>query len=340
MKQIKKFINIRLDSAVKPRNDVCKWIFFIISTFFFLSMAQAKAINIVVTVPYLKDLVQNVTCFSPDYKTNSFISAGVDPHTFVLAPNDRIRLTQADLVIQIGAGLEPWLDKIKDNKQSHVILSEHLKFKRMDPAASPVGSPRDDKHESRDDNSLDPHIWHSPKLTEDAVILLAKTFEKINPQDKNRIEKCTKNYIDNIHSTVEKLKKQLTVIPQKNRILATNHDSLGYFAQTFDFKIYSILGLSDEEEPSLAQLKNLITTLEKQKIKAVFLETTGNSKNMQTVADNAHVKIGGKLYGDSFGEIGSHADTTLGVWQSNVNTIIQGLSEKSVTLYSAQGRDK
>jgi zinc/manganese transport system substrate-binding protein len=275
-------------------------IFFFI--FFFPHVAFAQQTHIVVTVPYLKDLIQNITCSSSSYQVLSLIPVGVDPHTFLLAPEGRINLKNADLVVKIGAGLEPWLDKLTNGKQKYVNLSQYLDLR---PA--------------------DPHIWQSPTMTKDATLALSQILARLSPQDKNKIERCTKSYIKEINSTVAQLKIELSTIPPQNKIIATNHESLGYFADAFGFKVFSILGVSDEEEPTFQQLKNLITLLQQQQIKSVFLESTGNRKNIETVAYNAHIKIGGKLYGDSFGEPSSGADTTLGLWQTNVSTLVKAL---------------
>ena len=280
------------------------------------NFAQASPLNIIVTVPYISDLVHNVTCNSSKYNVDSLIPVGVDPHTYILTPNDRIRIKNANLIIQIGAGLEHWLDKIPFEKgQNRIVFSQHLNFHKMLDT------------ESKNTNELvfDPHIWQSPKLTEEAALLLSQFLALQNPTDKNSLESCTKKYIEKIHSTVAELKKQVATIPEKNKLLATNHDALGYFADAFGFKIFSILGLSDEDEPSVEQLQSLITLLLQQHIKSVFLESTGNTKNIQTVANNAHVEVGGKLYGDSFGEKGSGADTTISMWQANTATLVKAL---------------
>lgn len=296
----------------------------LVTLFFFTSIQainrkntsqQERKLNIIVTVPYLQDLIENITCHSQQYKVSSLIPVGVDPHTFILAPDDRIRLKNADLIVQIGAGLEPWLDKIPLSQNNLIVLSKHLMFRKMD----------EDKGNSKSEFVYDPHIWQSPKLTEDAVLALAQILIEINSMDKVAINSCTRDYTSKIETTVVQLKKQIEKIPERERVIATNHDSLGYFAETFGFKIYSILGLSDEEEPSLVELTNLIMLLKQQHIKSIFLESTGNNKNIQTVSVNAHVNIGGKLYGDSFGEKGSGADTTLGMWQTNVSRIVKAL---------------
>lgn len=286
---------------------------------FFSKPVLSQQLHIVVSVPYLKDVLQNITCDSKQYQINSLIPTGLDPHTFILTPQDRFAIKKADLMIQIGAGLEPWLDKVKtDSLQNHIILTQIIKQQKKQ-----ISSQRDSKLPEQ--LATDPHIWQSPELTQRAAYSLAEILSQLNPSSRRIIEVCTKNYIDKIHLVVGKLQSQILVLPKNERILATNHDSFGYFAQAFDFKIYSILGLSDEEQPTFVQLKNLITLLQNQHIKAVFLESTGDHKNITMVAKNSKVKIGGKLYADSLGEVGSGAETTLGMWESNMLTIIKAL---------------
>lgn len=288
---------------------------FIFVILFFINKSEAQQVNIVVTIPYLQDLIENITCENNDYKINSLLSSGVDPHTFILTPSDRVLLNNANLIIQIGAGLERFLDKIKVNSgQTKMVLSQHLNLRKMQKT-----------NEKNSDFIYDPHIWQSPQLTINAAEQLTQIFVRLFPANKKNLTACSQNYIHKIQTTVKELKQQLAPLPENKKIIATNHDSLGYFAETFGFKLYSILGLSDEEEPTLFQLKNLITILQAQQIKAVFLETTGNSKNIQTVAQNAKVKIGGKLYGDSLGEKGTPANTTIGMWKANVSTIVKAL---------------
>ena len=280
----------------------------------FVETAVAKPLKVVATVPFLVDLMENTTCRHSHYEVQSLIPVGVDPHTYVLTPQDRIALKNADLVLQIGAHLEPWLGKIPmEAKQGRLVLSEHLPLRKIQSQnSSPL-------------SEFDPHIWQSPQLTQKAAQVLKGYLSLKSSQDKDFLETCTQKYLEKIQSTVVDLKKQVGTIPVQNRVIATNHDSLSYFAEAFGFQIYSILGLSDEAEPSFQQMQNLISILKQKHIKSVFLESTGQTKNMETIAENAHIAVGGKLYGDSFGTLKSGANTTLGLWQSNVSTLVKAL---------------
>ena len=289
---------------------------------FTLNSIQAKEntispdFQIVVSVPYLKDILSNITCHQYDDQIKSLIPVGVDPHTFILSPKDRALINDKSYVVEIGAGLEPWLDRISFQKDRHVILSDHLSYSVLADGK---------KIETQNHLNLDPHIWQSPRLTKQAVAILANKVSGWQPKWKNSIERCSQNYLNLIQTTEDDLKKQVISIPVQKRILVTNHDSLGYFSETYGFRIATILGLSDDEEPTMGQLNDLINMVKKEKIQAVFLETTGNIKNIETIAKNSQIKIGGKLYGDSLGEKGGGADTTIEMWKSNMKTIIQGL---------------
>lgn len=279
--------------------------------------AYGNPLTVTTSVPYLKDLVENITCQKNNDNINSIIPVGMDPHTFILTPSSRTLIQNSDIFIVVGAGLEPWLHKIKlKPTQTKIVLEKFLTLRNL------KNSEGDNKFQ------LDPHIWQSPNLTKNAVKILTQAFIKLNPENKNSYESCSARYLQDIESYVEKLKKEINLIPEKNRIIATNHDSLGYFANEFGFKIVSILGLSDEGEPSFNEFHNILQLMKKEEIHSVFLESTGGSKNIQTIAKNAHVKIGGKLYSDSFGDKGSGADTTLGMWETNMTTLVKSLQAK------------
>lgn len=259
-----------------------------------------QSILVVTTIPYLADLANNVTCGNKKILIHSIIKPGTDPHTFAISLSDRMQIEQAQIVLQIGNGFESWIDKIpKKEKQTWVNVTNAGNF--------------------------DPHIWQSPSLTKIAVQKIADGFINAKILTKDQIEVCTRSYLTKIDQTVESLKKEVQSIPKENRILATNHDSLFYFAQEFGFKLVSILGTNDEAQPTPQQIKQMIKSIKKYHAKVLFLESTGNMKNLESVSRETGVKIGGQLFGDSLGTQDSGAETTLDMWKKNMSTIIKAI---------------
>lgn len=294
-------------------------------------------IKIETTIPYLKDLVLKASCNSKSFQVDSSIPIGSNPHTFHMTPSNRIAIAKADVVISIGSGFDPWISKIQKSKnQTWLTITEGMPLKKLDSNETHIhqhkNSDKDNHHHHSEDHDhlhleYDPHIWQSPNLTKQALQKISLTLQKIHPAEEKNIEVCTQDYIKKIDSEVLKLKEDIEVIPIKNRIIATNHDALGYFASEFGFHIYSIVGLSDESAPTAAQLKKIISEVKNKNIPAVFLESTGNMRNIKTVSKETGVKIVGILYSDSLGPKGSGAETAPDMWRFNVNTIITALKK-------------
>lgn len=288
-------------------------------------------IKIETTIPYLNDLVSKATCNSKSFQVGSIISVGIDPHTFHMTPSNRLAIANADIIVSIGSGFEPWISKIeKKENQIWVNITEGMALNKLNSNEENhhVHEDKDDHHSGNHihlDN--DPHIWQSPSLTKQALQKISLILKKIRPEEKENIGTCTKEYIKVIDDTVFKLKKTIETIPIEKRVIATNHDALSYFASEFGFKIYSIVGLSDESAPTAAQLKKIILQVKNENIPSIFLESTGNMRNIKTVSEETGVKIGGTLYGDSLGPKGSGAETATEMWRSNVNTIINALNK-------------
>ena len=65
-------------------------------------------------------------------------------------------------------------------------------------------------------------------------------------------------------------------------------------------------------------------------IKAIFVETSVSEKSINAVIIGCRgkghdVKIGGYLYSDAMGEFGTEEGTYIGMFEKNVNTIVEAL---------------
>ena len=83
--------------------------------------------------------------------------------------------------------------------------------------------------------------------------------------------------------------------------------------------------MSTQAEPSAGEAAALLRTIKREKVKAIFAESSVNPKLATTLAKEAGVKIVDDLYGDSLGQPGSGADTVEGMWLSNARKIADAL---------------
>jgi zinc/manganese transport system substrate-binding protein len=114
-----------------------------------------------------------------------------------------------------------------------------------------------------------------------------------------------------------------------NRLLVTNHDALGYFADRYDFEIVGVVipGGSTLADPSSAELAALVETLLETDVPAIFAETSSPAQLAETVAAEAgnDVEVV-ELHTGSLGEPGSGADTLIGMLRTNATRIRDALT--------------
>ena len=92
-------------------------------------------------------------------------------------------------------------------------------------------------------------------------------------------------------------KKELSVVPQANRKLASAHDSLGYFAREFGFKLLAVQGFSPNVKATSQEIAEAISLIRKHKIRAIFLEQGVNPKQLEEIMRETGVKQGGGTCG-------------------------------------------
>ena len=107
----------------------------------------------------------------------------------------------------------------------------------------------------------------------------------------------------------------------------TNHDALSYFATAFGLQVVGavIPSISTNAEPSAKDTADLLETINREHVKAIFAESSVNPRLATTLARDAGITIVDDLYGDSLGEPGSDAATVDGMLLANARKIADAL---------------
>jgi zinc/manganese transport system substrate-binding protein len=82
-------------------------------------------------------------------------------------------------------------------------------------------------------------------------------------------------------------------LPQDNRSLVTGHESMGYFAQRYGFKLVGAIipSLSDQADVSAADLATLKDEIEANHVNAIFAELGTSSKDARAIGVETGVKV-------------------------------------------------
>ena len=108
-------------------------------------------------------------------------------------------------------------------------------------------------------------------------------------------------------------------VPEANRLLVTNHESFGYFADRYGFKIIGTVmpSISTGSAPSAQQLAQLIDHIKPTGAKAIFLETGTNPQLADQVAQETGIKVVTNLYSHSITAASGPAPTYIDMMKFN-----------------------
>ena len=240
--------------------------------------------NIVVTFPILKALTKEMTKGSDHFNVDSIIDETDNPHVFITTPKDYTRLQQADVLIENGLGLEPWLEPMIKNarfKKRRVVTSTGIIPMRF------INNP----------NALDPHAWHNLKHAKIYIQNIADALIKEDPEHLMVYQKNRDAYLkklDFLHKKIQTLFQKLN-----NKTIITTHDAFWYFGKEYGITFLSPLGISTNEEPSSYTMAKLIRYIKAHKIKSAVFEQHTNNTLVQKLIQETGIKQGGVLYADS-----------------------------------------
>ncbi len=183
----------------------------------------------------------------------------------------------------------------------------------------------DEEHVDHGHGTHDPHFWFDPIRVQVVVSDIADRLSALDPDRADAYRANADAYnaqLDDLHAWTE---EQVGVIPVERRLLVTSHDSLGYFAERYDFLVVGvILSITTEVEPSAEDLIELTEEIEKYDVPAVFGETTVSERLAESVATESGATLV-RLYSGSLGTEGSGAETYIDMLRTNVERITEAL---------------
>ena len=159
------------------------------------------------------------------------------------------------------------------------------------------------------------------------VKVISDNLAKLEPNNAQMYADNAKKATTELTQLDSWIKSQVATIPESSRKLVTTHDAFGYYSQAYGLPIEGALGgISTEEAPTAARVKELVGEIKTAKVPTIFAEATINPKLIEAVANEAKVKVSDQeLYADGLGEAGSRGDTYLKMMMANTEAIVKGL---------------
>jgi len=281
------------------------------------SPAGGQGQNVLAVETYLADVAQSVA--GDRLTVGALMPLGVDPHGFEPTPQDVAKVARSQVLIANGAGVEAFLDELLQNAggQRQVILASAGLASRQ-PSA---GEARDEDIEG------DPHFWLDPTLVIRYVENIRDGLAQADPVGAEQYAANAAAYIQKLRELDAWIVEQVGRIPPARRLLVTNHESLGYFADRYGFTIVGTVlpSVSAGASPSAQQLTQLIGHIRASGAPAIFLETGANPQLAQQIAAETGVRVVATLYTHSLTDATGAAPTYIDMMKHNTRVIVDAL---------------
>ncbi|WP_024481108.1 metal ABC transporter solute-binding protein, Zn/Mn family [Cellulophaga baltica] len=276
-------------------------------------------INVVTTTSMITDLVKNI---GGDYiNLQGLMGSGVDPHLYKASEGDVSKLSEADIIFYNGLHLEGKLvevfEKMAHQNKKTIALSDALDERTL------IGS-------EFFASNYDPHIWFNIDYWKEATKFVVLQLSEALPEHQAVFKTNGEAYLNKLETLKTKLNKIIQTLPEDKRVLVTAHDAFNYFGKSFGFEVVGLQGLSTATEAGVQDVQKLSDFIIERKVKAIFIESSVPKRTIEAVkaavnAKKYEVEIGGSLYSDALGNPGTAEGTYIGMFEYNVNTIVNAL---------------
>lgn len=276
-------------------------------------------LNVVTTTTMITDLVNNIG--GDLVNTQGLMGSGVDPHLFKASEGDVSKLVNADVIFYNGLHLEGKLvevfEKMGSKTTNTIELGAALDKSQL------IGS-------EYFASNYDPHVWFNIAFFKQFAKKVTAVLSEKDPENAAAFLENETLFLKKLETLEEKVLTTIETLPKEKRILVTAHDAFNYFGKNYGFNVVGLQGISTATEAGVQDVQKLATFIIENKVKAIFVESSVPKRTIEALqaavkSKDHEVVIGGTLYSDALGSAGTVEGTYIGMFEYNVNTIVEAL---------------
>ena len=272
------------------------------------SCSGAAAPDILTTTTILADVTRNVV--EDRFSIESLLPVGADPHSYQPVPQDAAKVKGSKVLVIHGADYEEFLQPLLDNAGQKEYLIDASTGSRL----------------LSDEGGTDPHLWLDPNNVIAYTDNIREGLKQFDPDGAEVYDANASTYIDQLTELDAWINGQVAQIEPQRRVLVTNHEAFGYFAERYGFRVVGAIipSFSSDAAPSAQQMADLIEQIKLYEVPAIFLDASDNPDLAQQIAAETGAKVVADLHLESLTN-GGPAGTYIDMMRDNVTKIVQAL---------------
>jgi ABC-type Zn uptake system ZnuABC Zn-binding protein ZnuA len=282
--------------------------------------APEARVRVVATITVLADLAKNVGGDLVEVVT--IVPPGADEHSFQTTPLDSVAVSQAEVIISNGFGLDGFLQPVLESSMSssavHVVAAEGLEAQPLEEP-EPPGEVHKDEHEHA---AGDPHFCQDPILAIHYVERIRNGLVQADPANGAFYTANAQAYIQQLRELDREIAQALEQVPPERRRLVTFHDAFSHFTRRYDWEA-SAFTSSDASEVTPGAIVSVMHRIREDGIPAVFAEPQFSSAVLEGTARDAGIRMGTiRSLPDN------EAPTYIDMMRSNVTSLVEYLADE------------
>jgi zinc/manganese transport system substrate-binding protein len=309
------------------------------------AQAEDRA-TVVVTTNILGDVVEQMAGDYVDVVT--IMPVGADPHDFQASAQQVAQISDAAVLIVNGENFEEGLLDVIESAEgdgtpvfeaistvSTIEFGEAGHDDHDDEDHDDHGDEDHDDHgdEDHDDHAHahdgdDPHFFTDPARMADAAEGIADfLITNLEGVDTDALEASADAYIAELMELDAEVAGLMADLTDDQRVLVTNHEVFGYFADRYDFEVVGtvIPSGSTTDGTSARALAELADVVRDEGVPAIFADTSSSNELAQTLADEVGDIDVVELFSESLGDADSDGATYVDMVRSNAEKIAAAL---------------
>ncbi|GAP98416.1 metal ABC transporter substrate-binding protein [Leptolyngbya sp. NIES-2104] len=220
-------------------------------------------------------------------RVDILIKPGTEVHDYQSTPADVRTLSESNVVVKNGLGMEEFLDNTIKSAQN-----PKLKIVDASQGIKPVGElsqvVQTGKEHSHDHAEGNPHVWLDPVLAKQQVENIRDGLSAADPDNKAKYEANAAAYLQQLATLNQEFEQRLGKF--RDRTFITFHDAFPYLAQRYNLKQVAVVEIP-EDQLSPADVKETIDTVKQFQAKALFSEPGVDNKLLDGLSKDLNVKL-------------------------------------------------
>ena len=263
-------------------------------------------LRVVATTTQLADFAR--AAGGPRIDLTELLRANTDPHEYEPRPHDVLAVARADVVLRSGGDVDGWLSDVVEQAGGS-------------PTVVDVGA-------GRPYARSEPHWWHDPRNAQYAVRRIRDALIRADGADRRRFAAGAAAYLRRLRALDAGIARCMRAVPAAQRKLVTDHDAFGAFAARYGIRVIGavIPARTTQAQPSAGELTRLAVVIRRERVRAVFPESSVNRRLARAIAREAGASPDYVLYGDTLGPAGSDGATYVQSEAHNADAMVRGFT--------------